>query len=108
MASSYTWHQRDVVQERLGFTMPTLSALRVQGLYEHFATLGADEVERPSEVPANGGGGVRVVYVPDEQSLNLSEDQGYRHGVTTLTLTYGCGGLPRLRLTRSGRRGQAA
>ncbi|PPK97854.1 hypothetical protein CLV92_1024 [Kineococcus xinjiangensis] len=91
MASSYTWQRPDVVRERLGFTMPTLSVLRQEGLHELYATLGCDEVERPSEVHPSGGNAVRVAYVPDEQSLNLTEDEGYHHGMTTLTMVYGSG-----------------
>jgi hypothetical protein len=65
MSDGYTWHQPDVVGERLGFTMPTLSALRDQGLRELFATIaGEEQVKRPAELVAGDSGAVRVVYVP--------------------------------------------
>lgn len=90
MSRGYTWHQPDVVGKRLGFTMPTLSVLREQGLRELFATLGGEEqVKRPAELGEGDSGAVRVVYLPQEQMPGLPLDEAARRVVATLTMTYG-------------------
>lgn len=86
----YIWHKPDVVRERLGFTMPTLSVLREQGLRERFATIAGDEqVKRLAELRRGESAAVRVLYVPAEQTLGLPLEEAARGVTATLTMTYG-------------------
>ncbi|MER7074200.1 hypothetical protein [Terrabacter sp. NPDC000476] len=84
------WPGSDPLSQRLGLTVPTLSALRERGQLEVFGPH-PDEVRPVHELAAGESATVSVAYVPHESVLDLPVEQALETGATCLGVRYGHG-----------------
>ena len=91
VAQLYQPRPRPVVREVLGFEVPGLSVLREAGQMELVATVaGAELVAAARSSGRTGGrGSVTVLYVPEEEVLQLSFEEAQVRGLSAVEVDYG-------------------
>ncbi|GAA4975632.1 hypothetical protein [Kineococcus glutinatus] len=91
LAQLYHRHEREQVQQTVGFALPRLSVLVDAGQVELVATAGRGELSAPAELGRWENASVTVLYVVDEAVLHLPGGRKHAPGVTTMDVLYGHG-----------------